>query len=184
MSWFLTPYNVSKCHLLNITYIFVESIYYLFSHLLMPIYSPAMPTSSVWFWTAPEPVSRHMEEQGLEFLQFAFRWFNCLLIREVCLTTCITSLCSKSWFPRVFFSLFSPEHGSILRTKGCKLHQQTYLTEIWPWLVLLSFNKKNYWHVYCFVRYLSILLPAFGTHILRREMRCQISLCIYLPVFF
>uniref|UniRef100_A0A2P2LYY0 Rab-GAP TBC domain-containing protein n=1 Tax=Rhizophora mucronata TaxID=61149 RepID=A0A2P2LYY0_RHIMU len=32
-----------------------------------------------------EPVSRHIEEQGLEFLQFAFRWFNCLLIREVCI---------------------------------------------------------------------------------------------------
>ncbi|KAL2242404.1 TBC1 domain family member 22B isoform X1 [Sesamum indicum] len=30
-----------------------------------------------------EPVSRHMEEQGLEFLQFSFRWFNCLLIREI-----------------------------------------------------------------------------------------------------
>ncbi|XP_020224653.1 TBC1 domain family member 22B [Cajanus cajan] len=30
-----------------------------------------------------EPVSSHMEEQGLEFLQFAFRWFNCLLIREI-----------------------------------------------------------------------------------------------------
>ncbi|XP_057490900.1 GTPase-activating protein GYP1-like isoform X1 [Actinidia eriantha] len=30
-----------------------------------------------------EPVSKHMEEQGLEFLQFAFRWFNCLLIREL-----------------------------------------------------------------------------------------------------
>lgn len=30
-----------------------------------------------------EPVARHMEEQGLEFLQFAFRWFNCLLIREI-----------------------------------------------------------------------------------------------------
>lgn len=30
-----------------------------------------------------EPVSRRIEEQGLEFLQFAFRWFNCLLIREV-----------------------------------------------------------------------------------------------------
>ncbi|CAI5514283.1 unnamed protein product [Closterium sp. Naga37s-1] len=29
-----------------------------------------------------EPVSRHMEEHHLEFLQFAFRWFNCLLIRE------------------------------------------------------------------------------------------------------
>ncbi|BBN17602.1 TBC1 domain family member 2 [Marchantia polymorpha subsp. ruderalis] len=30
-----------------------------------------------------EPVSTHIEEQGLEFLQFAFRWFNCLLIREI-----------------------------------------------------------------------------------------------------
>ncbi|KAL9240669.1 hypothetical protein vseg_014860 [Gypsophila vaccaria] len=30
-----------------------------------------------------EPVSKHMEEHGLEFLQFAFRWFNCLLIREI-----------------------------------------------------------------------------------------------------
>ncbi|XP_057728886.1 uncharacterized protein LOC130944544 [Arachis stenosperma] len=30
-----------------------------------------------------EPVSNHMELQGLEFLQFAFRWFNCLLIREI-----------------------------------------------------------------------------------------------------
>ncbi|KAI3518398.1 hypothetical protein L1887_07085 [Cichorium endivia] len=30
-----------------------------------------------------EPVARHIDEQGLEFLQFAFRWFNCLLIREI-----------------------------------------------------------------------------------------------------
>ncbi|KAL2328882.1 hypothetical protein Fmac_022309 [Flemingia macrophylla] len=29
-----------------------------------------------------EPVLQHVEDQGLEFLQFAFRWFNCLLIRE------------------------------------------------------------------------------------------------------
>ncbi|KAL9296482.1 hypothetical protein ACSQ67_022378 [Phaseolus vulgaris] len=36
-----------------------------------------------------EPVSRHMEDQGLEFLQFAFRWFNCLLIREVCFDICL-----------------------------------------------------------------------------------------------
>ncbi|PNY14348.1 GTPase-activating protein GYP1-like [Trifolium pratense] len=32
---------------------------------------------------APEPVTQHIEDQGLEFLQFAFRWFNCLLIREI-----------------------------------------------------------------------------------------------------
>lgn len=30
-----------------------------------------------------EPVSTHMDVQGLEYLQFAFRWFNCLMIREV-----------------------------------------------------------------------------------------------------
>ncbi|CAH1412796.1 unnamed protein product [Lactuca virosa] len=30
-----------------------------------------------------EPVARHIDKQGLEFLQFAFRWFNCLLIREI-----------------------------------------------------------------------------------------------------
>ncbi|XXG44897.1 hypothetical protein AAC387_Pa02g0129 [Persea americana] len=30
-----------------------------------------------------EPISRHMEEEGLDFLQFSFRWFNCLLIREI-----------------------------------------------------------------------------------------------------
>ncbi|PVH33988.1 hypothetical protein PAHAL_8G115100 [Panicum hallii] len=30
-----------------------------------------------------EPLSKQIEEQGLEFLQFSFRWFNCLLIREV-----------------------------------------------------------------------------------------------------
>lgn len=28
-------------------------------------------------------MSQHLEEQGLDFLQFAFRWVNCLLIREV-----------------------------------------------------------------------------------------------------
>jgi len=31
----------------------------------------------------PEPVAKHLEQEGLEFLQFSFRWLNCLLIREV-----------------------------------------------------------------------------------------------------
>jgi hypothetical protein len=25
----------------------------------------------------------HLEEQGLQFIQFAWRWVNCLLVREV-----------------------------------------------------------------------------------------------------
>ncbi|XWS22181.1 hypothetical protein CRYUN_Cryun29cG0012700 [Craigia yunnanensis] len=34
-------------------------------------------------WRIDEPVSKHMEDQGIEFLQFAFRWFYCLLICEI-----------------------------------------------------------------------------------------------------
>lgn len=30
-----------------------------------------------------EPISQHMETENLEFLQFSFRWVNCLLLREV-----------------------------------------------------------------------------------------------------
>ncbi|KAK9832713.1 hypothetical protein WJX81_003081 [Elliptochloris bilobata] len=30
-----------------------------------------------------EPVTQHMEAEGLDFLQFTFRWVNCLLLREV-----------------------------------------------------------------------------------------------------
>ena len=30
-----------------------------------------------------EKMHQHIEAQGLQFLQFAFRWFNCLVLREV-----------------------------------------------------------------------------------------------------
>mmetsp|Transcript_40460 Transcript_40460/g.77301 ORF Transcript_40460/g.77301 Transcript_40460/m.77301 type:complete len:181 (+) Transcript_40460:494-1036(+) len=29
------------------------------------------------------PMYTHVEAQGLQFLQFSFRWFNCLMLREV-----------------------------------------------------------------------------------------------------
>ncbi len=29
------------------------------------------------------PLTAHLEEQGVEFMQFAFRWMNCLLMREI-----------------------------------------------------------------------------------------------------
>lgn len=29
------------------------------------------------------PLATHFEEQGVEFMQFAFRWMNCLLMREI-----------------------------------------------------------------------------------------------------
>ena len=30
-----------------------------------------------------EPVASHLEAEGLELVQFAFRWANCLLLREL-----------------------------------------------------------------------------------------------------
>lgn len=29
------------------------------------------------------PLAAHLKEQGVEFIQFAFRWMNCLLMREL-----------------------------------------------------------------------------------------------------
>ena len=29
------------------------------------------------------PLSEHLAAQGVEFMQFAFRWMNCLLMREI-----------------------------------------------------------------------------------------------------
>ncbi|KAJ1679733.1 GTPase-activating protein [Spiromyces aspiralis] len=36
-----------------------------------------------------EKLTRHLESQGLEFIQFAFRWINCLLVREFSLANTI-----------------------------------------------------------------------------------------------
>ncbi len=32
-----------------------------------------------------EELHLHMEKEGLQFIQFAFRWMNCLLMRELSL---------------------------------------------------------------------------------------------------
>ena len=29
------------------------------------------------------PLAKHLKEAGLEFMQFAFRWMNCMLLREL-----------------------------------------------------------------------------------------------------
>jgi hypothetical protein len=29
------------------------------------------------------PLYNHLQHQGIEFIQFAFRWMNCLLMREI-----------------------------------------------------------------------------------------------------
>jgi hypothetical protein len=31
------------------------------------------------------PLAMHLQNEGIEFIQFAFRWINCLLMREISL---------------------------------------------------------------------------------------------------
>jgi len=38
---------------------------------------------------AAAPLHNHLEQHGVEFLQFAFRWMNCLLMREISLKNTI-----------------------------------------------------------------------------------------------
>ncbi|KAJ2078958.1 GTPase-activating protein [Coemansia sp. RSA 988] len=35
------------------------------------------------------PLAQHLEAEGVEFMQFAFRWINCLLLREVSLSNTV-----------------------------------------------------------------------------------------------
>ena len=38
----------------------------------------------IWFLLLrTAPLAAHFEDQGVEFMQFAFRWMNCLLMREI-----------------------------------------------------------------------------------------------------
>jgi len=36
-----------------------------------------------------EPLYNHLKEENVNFLQFAFRWMNCLLMREISLQNII-----------------------------------------------------------------------------------------------
>jgi len=36
-----------------------------------------------------EPLYNHLKEENVNFLQFAFRWMNCLLMREISLPNII-----------------------------------------------------------------------------------------------
>ena len=48
---------------------------------------PKSTKMSSFFLTAP--LLEHIQGQGIEFLQFSFRWMNCLLMREASLKNII-----------------------------------------------------------------------------------------------
>lgn len=57
-------------------------------------------------------IVNHLEAEGIDFLQFAFRWVNCLLIREVPFAAAIrlwdTYLAEGSRFSNFLVSILVP----------------------------------------------------------------------------
>jgi hypothetical protein len=45
--------------------------------------SVILQQSNVLTGPSPAPLFAHLESQNVEFMQFAFRWMNCLLMREI-----------------------------------------------------------------------------------------------------
>ena len=50
-------------------------------------HSRYLPGLTIWFLLflrgITAPLAMHLESQSVEFMQFAFRWMNCLLMREI-----------------------------------------------------------------------------------------------------
>jgi len=51
------------------------------------------------------PLSEHLATQGVEFMQFAFRWMNCLLMREISVKNTVRMW--DTYLVRLSFSFFS-----------------------------------------------------------------------------
>lgn len=50
------------------------------------------------------PLSEHLATQGVEFMQFAFRWMNCLLMREISVKNTVRMW--DTYLVRLSFSFF------------------------------------------------------------------------------
>ena len=68
-----------------------------------PLYSPSLHKSLLVirllthmffnFITTSEPLQQHLDNNNIEYLQFSFRWMNCLLLRELPLRCVIRLVC-------------------------------------------------------------------------------------------
>ena len=77
-----------------------------------------MPFYKTSFLSLPEPLNNHLAKNHVEYLQFAFRWMNNLLMREMPLRCTIRLwdtylVCiivrypySPYWFPFISYSTF------------------------------------------------------------------------------
>lgn len=73
-------------------------------------------------------LSKHLESEGIEFIQFSFRWMNCLLMRELSVKNIIrmwdTYLVSRRWFGdprRVLIPLSAGRGARVLRVSSVRV---------------------------------------------------------------
>jgi hypothetical protein len=64
------------------------------------------------------PLAAHLEAQNVEFMQFAFRWMNCLLMREISVRNTIRMWDTYLVSCAVFFGRLG-EQGLIRALGGC-----------------------------------------------------------------
>ena len=57
---------------------------------------------------------QHLKDENVEFMQFAFRWMNCLLMREISVQNTI-----RMWDTYLVSSCTAIAHNSKLRTDAC-----------------------------------------------------------------
>jgi hypothetical protein len=77
------------------------------------------------------PLSEHLDTQGVEFMQFAFRWMNCLLMREISVKNTVrmwdTYLVRLFLFPLPFVLRRNIRVYSMLQAEGPDAFSQFHL---------------------------------------------------------
>lgn len=72
-------------------------------------------------------LSKHLEKEGVEFIQFSFRWMNCLLMREISVKNTI-----RMWDTYLVRSPFPPPSHIVFLTNSSLLGRRTRLFRVPP----------------------------------------------------
>jgi hypothetical protein len=79
-----------------------------------------------------EPLAKHLEQEGVEFIQFSFRWMNCLLMREISVRNTI-----RMWDTYMvnqmfgFYALIKANAGHRLKKKDSRNFTCMYAWHSW-----------------------------------------------------
>lgn len=90
------------------------------------------------------PLANHLNEQGIEFIQFSFRWMNCLLMREFSIGNVIRMwdtyvVCPLSLaFPDFFYPFLSSRDSIVSFGVLCF----SVLVRFWFFVLLTVFHDR------------------------------------------